>query len=180
VRASEKMQWLEQVASDTHVTSTACRVAVFFASRRNPKNAQCNPSHGYLADKCNKSNDAIIRAIANLEHCGHLKVKRTKFGGQNAVNKYQLVMLNSRKNATNQDSVNSRKNAVGIVAKMRPGNIVSKQGAETRTPLEGGSAVVSGEKDSDPVTLTEEQKKKGITQTQNLKKMLHAGGEKIG
>ncbi|MBR8165896.1 helix-turn-helix domain-containing protein [Burkholderia vietnamiensis] len=65
-------------------------VLLMLANCCNAHTGRCDPSHDRLAKECGMSRDSVRRAIAELEKCGLIEIRRQTQNGVNLPNQYVL------------------------------------------------------------------------------------------
>ncbi|WP_080484251.1 MULTISPECIES: helix-turn-helix domain-containing protein [Burkholderia cepacia complex] len=65
-------------------------VLLMLANCCNAHTGRCDPSHDRLAKECGMSRDSVRRAIAELEKCGLIEIRRQTQNGVNLPNQYLL------------------------------------------------------------------------------------------
>lgn len=101
ISVKDKLRWLDAVAFDSEVSATEFRVAYAIGWHLNRETGEARPRRKTIAARLDLSVRCVEKAIAVLEHRGHLQVIRKDLGagrdgtpavgGRGGVNRYRLM-----------------------------------------------------------------------------------------
>lgn len=88
--AADKFRWLETIARDASLPSTATRVAVVVGKHLNRHTRSARPSIERLTRELNLSETTVRSALRKLQSAGHLQI--SEGGGRGLANVYRMVL----------------------------------------------------------------------------------------
>ncbi|WP_081078551.1 helix-turn-helix domain-containing protein [Burkholderia territorii] len=102
-------------------------VLLMLANCCNAHTGRCDPSHDRLAKECGMSRDSVRRAIAELEKCGLIEIRRQTQNGVNLPNQY-LLRVGSSVGGVGADSTDGYVHTAPTVGADSTGGRCSQQG----------------------------------------------------
>jgi hypothetical protein len=86
-----RQKWIDGVQCRSDLTPAARLIGGRVGWHKNLETGQCNPGYGTLADESGYPTRTAIRAIAELERAGSIRVNRTSGGRGSNSNSYTLI-----------------------------------------------------------------------------------------